>query len=158
MDQLDIRILEALQRKADLTNAELAEIVGSTTSTCLRRVDRLRHAGVIARTVAIADNAKIGRGLKAIILVTTRDQPRSEREKFAARIRVEPAITQAYGVTGEADAVLVGNFRSMEEYQSFCDRFFDDEASVVRYTTHLVAETYKNDTFIPCDGVQLRKD
>ena len=157
MDALDIRIVETLQRRGDITHAELAERVGSTASTCLRRVRALRKEGVLRDNVYLADAAKLGRGLKAIITVTTKDHTRADREAFAATLRKERSVTYAYGVTGELDAVLIGNFRDMVEYQDTCDRLFDGMESIVRYTTHFVAETYKADPSVPCDAASVER-
>ena len=155
LDALDIRIVEVLQRDASLTNAELADRVHSTPSTCLRRVQRLVGSGVLPRNVFLADASKLGRGLKAVITVTTRDHRRADREVFARSIAREPAISFAYGVTGDIDAVLIGNFRDLAEYQDICDRLFDTVESIVRYTTHFITETYKDDPAVPCDAVDL---
>lgn len=146
MDALDLRIVAALQEDGTLTKAELAGAVGSTPSTCLRRVADLRRTGVLTRCVYLADPAKLGRGIRAIVTVTTRNHTKDLRTSFAARISDEPAITQAYGVTGDLDAVLIGHFSDMEEYQSFCDRLFDSDPDVVRYTTLFAVETYKETT------------
>jgi len=143
MDHLDLRIIDVLQKEGNLTNADLAERVGSTASTCLRRVGELRRQGVLTDNVYLVDASKLGRGLKAIITVTTKDHPKTERRKFASKLRKEAAITHAYGVTGDVDAVLIGNFQDMVEYQDLCDRLFDRIDSVERYTTCFVSETYK---------------
>ena len=153
LDSLDIRIVEALQRDASLTNAELADRVHSTPSTCLRRVQRLVDAGVLSRSVFLADASKLGRGLKVVITVTTKDHRRADRDVFAKSIACEPAISLAYGVTGGVDAVLIGNFRDLAEYQDTCDRLFDNVESIVRYTTHFITETYKDEPAVPCDAV-----
>ncbi|MFS4580047.1 Lrp/AsnC family transcriptional regulator [Phaeobacter sp. C3_T13_0] len=151
MDTLNIRIIEALQKRGDMTNAELAEIVNSTPSTCLRRVRDLQKSGFLAKNIFLADAAKLGRGLKAIIATTTRDHTRADREAFARRVEAEPSIAYAYGVTGEVDAILIGNFQNMVEYQDVCDRLFDDDDNIVRYTTHFISEIYKTEPAIPCD-------
>jgi len=153
LDALDKRIVEILQSDGDITHTALAERVGSTASTCLRRVTKLQDAGVFKGSVYLADAAMLGRGLQAVITVTTKDQPRPEREKFAAQLVAEPAVRFAYGVTGELDAVIVANFHDMPEYQAMCDRLFDQLESVVRYTTHFVSETYKERLSIPCDAL-----
>ena len=78
MDDLNKRILEALQENADLTHAELAKLVHSSAPTCMRRVQRLKAEGWIARQVAILDADKIGRelgwGLHAIVEVSLEQQ------------------------------------------------------------------------------------
>lgn len=148
MDALDLRIVAALQSDGRLTKAELAEAVGSTPSTCLRRVAQLRRAGVLTGCVYLADPAKLGRGIRAIITVTTRNHTKALRTSFATRLAEEPAILHAYGVTGDLDAVLMGSFSDMEEYQALCDRLFDSDPDVVRYTTLFAVETYKETTTI----------
>ncbi|MDO6727712.1 Lrp/AsnC family transcriptional regulator [Cognatishimia sp. 1_MG-2023] len=153
MDELDARIVEALQTRGDMTHAELADRVGSTASTCLRRIRDLRKSGVLTHNIFLAEAAKLGRGLSAVITVSTKDHTRSDREKFATGIQEEPSIAYAYGVTGELDAILIGNFRDMVEYQQVCDRLFDGVESIVRYTTHFIAESYKSVPAIPCDAV-----
>lgn len=148
MDALDHRIVATLQKDGSLTKAELAEAVGSTPSTCLRRVADLQSLGVLKGCVYLADPVKLGRGIRAIITVTTRNHTKKLRTSFASNIAQETAITQAFGVTGELDAVLMGHFRDMEEYQALCDRLFDTDPDVVRYTTLFAVETYKDNTQI----------
>jgi DNA-binding Lrp family transcriptional regulator len=148
MDDLDLRIVAALQTDGTLTKAKLAEAVGSTSSTCLRRAAELRRSGVLKGCVYLADSARLGRSIRAIIAVTTRNHTRDLRSSFASRISEEVAITQAFGVTGDLDAVLIGHFSDMEEYQALCDRLFDSDPDVVRYTTLFAVETYKDTTMI----------
>ena len=50
LDNLDRRILVALQRNAKLSNVQLAEEVGLSPSPCLRRVRLLEEAGFAATT------------------------------------------------------------------------------------------------------------
>ena len=154
MDALDRRIVDVLQQHGDLTQAELAEATGSTASTCLRRVAALRKQGVLLANVYRVNPAKLGRGIKAIITVETRDHPLTARAKFASRLRKEPAISDAYGLTGELDAMLIANFQDMEEYQQFCDRLFDGVETIVRYTTYFATEIYLEDAGVPSAPVR----
>lgn len=154
MDALDVRIVEVLQERGDMTHAQLAELVGSTPSTCLRRTRHLRASGILTANIYLTDPARLGRGLKAIITATMKDHTRAGREELAKGIRAESAISYAYGVTGEPDVILIGNFRDMVEYQEACNRMFDSVESVVKYTTHFVSETYKEEPAVPCDVVR----
>jgi Lrp/AsnC family leucine-responsive transcriptional regulator len=61
MDRIDRRLLNLLQEDASRTNARLAEEVGLSPSSCLRRIRRLTSAGVIDRIVAVLNPAKAGR-------------------------------------------------------------------------------------------------
>jgi len=156
MDHLDVRIINALQQDGGLTQAELADKVASTPSTCLRRVQRLKDSGYLERCVFLADAQKLNRGIKAVISVITQDHGRQKLSDFIARITQEPAINMAYGTTGEVDAILLGNFTSMEEYRTTCERLFDNDPHVVRYTTFFAVDTYKQTTAIATDELQRR--
>src|SRR5580704_6571648 len=54
LDEVDVRLLTALQEDADRTNVELARLVGLSPAATLHRVRRLKESGVI-RIIA-ADN------------------------------------------------------------------------------------------------------
>jgi len=62
LDEIDRRILRALQRDARIQNVDLARAVGLTPSPCLRRVRLLEQAGVIRRYVAVLDGIPEGEG------------------------------------------------------------------------------------------------
>jgi len=69
MDRIDRKILNLMQRDASRTNADIADEVGLSPSTCLRRVQRLRKTGVIEKIVAILNPSRAGRGIKALVTV-----------------------------------------------------------------------------------------
>lgn len=156
MDQLDIRIIDVLQQDGSLTHAQLAEKVLSTPSTCLRRVQRLKEKGYLERCVFLANARKLERGLKAVISIVTQDQGAQDLPEFIARIKQEPSIGLAYGTTGEVDAIVFGNFTSMEEYRITCERLFDNDPHVVRYTTFFAVDTYKQTTTVATDELHRR--
>lgn len=153
MDALDRRILSALQEDGDLTQNELADRVGSTPSTCLRRVRGLKERGVLGKRVYLAPPKLLGRGLKAFILVVTKGHGQQELPELAVKAEKEPAISNAYGASGEVDAVLVGNFIDMEEYREVCRRLLDSDPKVERYSAYFVVETYKEQTPVPTDAL-----
>ena len=70
LDDLDRRILQAMQSDSSLTNQELAKRVHASAPTCLRRVRRLTEEGVIEKQVAILAPEKVGAGLTAISEIT----------------------------------------------------------------------------------------
>ena len=55
LDSTDRRILETLQRKGRLSNADLSDVVHMSPSACHRRVARLEADGYIREYVALLD-------------------------------------------------------------------------------------------------------
>jgi len=47
LDEIDKRILKALQEKGRISNAELADSINLSQSACYRRVQRLEDEGII---------------------------------------------------------------------------------------------------------------
>ena len=148
MDRIDRKLLNLMQRDASRTNASLAEEVGLSPSSCLRRIRRLRGTGIIERIVAILNPARTGRGLKALVTVELKLHGDQHMRRFLDLAVAEEAVTQAYAVTGEADVVLLLKLRDMEEFDALCDRLFRDQTNVARFYTMMVIRTAKDETAI----------
>ena len=148
MDRIDRKLLNLLQRDASRTNADLAAEVALSPSSCLRRIRRLRAAGIIDRIVAILNPAKAGRMLKAWVTVELKLHGEQHMRRFLALATAEPAVSNAYAVTGSVDVVLMLHLRDMEEFDALCDRLFRDNTNVARFYTMMVIRTAKEETAI----------
>jgi len=151
MDHLDRKLLTLLQADASLTNAQLAEKVGLSPSSSMRRIRRLEASGVIARTVAILDPVKAGKNLKVIITVELARHDEATMRAFLDRAAREAIVVQAYSVTGQTDAVLMLRAATMDEVTGLCERLFEERSNVIRYYTMIVNRTAKETTAIPLD-------
>ncbi|TRW95175.1 Lrp/AsnC family transcriptional regulator [Paracoccus sp. M683] len=148
MDRIDRHILNLMQRDASRTNAQLADMVGLSPSSCLRRVRRLRLSGMIDRVVAILNPARAGRAIKAVITVELIRHGDQQQRQFLQLAIAEEAVTQAYAVTGQTDVVLIMQLRDMEEFDAICERLFREKTNVARFYTMVVIRTAKEETAI----------
>ncbi|MBB3222397.1 Lrp/AsnC family transcriptional regulator [Pseudoduganella umbonata] len=130
LDELDRRILNALQENADITNAELAQLVHVSAPTCLRRVKALREAGIIERQVAIVAPDKVGSRLTAIAEITLDVQAADRMAEFEALVARESAVLQCYRVSPGPDFVLVVQVEDMPAYHALAHRLFTSHANV----------------------------
>jgi DNA-binding Lrp family transcriptional regulator len=134
LDAIDLALLDQLQQDASLTNQELAARVPISPPTCLRRVKRLRDAGLIERQVAILDPAKLagllGHGLQAVVEITLERQGQEEQEAFEARVIADAAVQQCYRVSPGPDFVLIVQARDMPDYLNLAQRLFTSDANV----------------------------
>lgn len=69
MDDVDRRILNALQKNNRLSFSELAEVVGSSAASCMRRVNKLRSDGVIIADISLVDPKALGKTLTVVVTV-----------------------------------------------------------------------------------------
>ena len=130
LDDLDRRILNALQEDASRTNNELAAIVHASPPTCLRRVKRLTDAGIIARQVAIVAPDKVGAALTAIVEITLDHQAAEKMQEFEVLVAAEPAVLQCYRVSPGPDFVLIVQVADMPAYHALAHRLFASHANV----------------------------
>jgi Lrp/AsnC family leucine-responsive transcriptional regulator len=149
MDRIDRRLLNLLQEDAARTNASLAEEVGLSPSSCLRRIRRLTSTGVIDRIVAILNPARANRGMKAIVTVELERHGEQQTRRFLDEVAGEQAVIQAYSVSGQTDVVLMLRLTDMEEFDALCERLFREGSNVARYYTMFVIRTAKETTAIP---------
>lgn len=148
LDDLDRRILNALQADASQTNAELAELVHVSPPTCLRRVKQLTESGVIARQVAIVDPDKIGARLSAIVEITLDVQAAERMLDFEALAAQEAAVLQCYRVTPGPDFVLVVQVADMPAYHALAHRLFTAHANVRNVKAYFSTHRSKFETRI----------
>ena len=134
IDSIDLQLLAQLQRDASLSNQALAEQVHTSPPTCLRRVKRLRDAGVIEREIAVLNpeklTAAIGFGLTAIVEITLDRQDVQALDQFEARVADSPAVQQCYRVSPGPDFVLVVHAANMPAYQGLTQQLFTSDANV----------------------------
>ena len=130
MDATDLRILEALQTDASLSNQDLAAAAHTSAATSLRRVRRLVEAGVIERRVAILSPERVGAGLTVIAEVTLDRQGAEHLAAFERRAVAEAAVQQCYRVSPGPDFVLVLQVAGMPAWDALVERLFTQDANV----------------------------
>jgi Lrp/AsnC family transcriptional regulator, leucine-responsive regulatory protein len=117
LDDIDIRLLTALQADADRSNVELARLVGLSPAATLHRVRHLKESGVIRLITARLDPAAAGFPLHVYVAASlARHDPRSTRT-FEDQVRAMPQITAADNVAGEMDYLLTIVARDVAELQ-----------------------------------------
>jgi DNA-binding Lrp family transcriptional regulator len=134
IDTTDIKLLEALQQDASLSNQALAEHVHISPPTCLRRVKRLRDAGLIEREIALLSPDKLaaalGHGLTALVEISLDRQGAEQLEMFEARVVLDDAVQQCYRVSPGPDFILVVHVANMPAYLALSQRLFTGDANV----------------------------
>jgi Lrp/AsnC family transcriptional regulator, leucine-responsive regulatory protein len=117
LDEVDVKLLTALQEDADRTNLELARVAGLSPAATLHRIRRLKESGVIRIISAQLDPEAAGFPLKLFVTATlARHDPRSTRV-FEDQIRAMPQIIAADNVAGEMDYLLTVVARDVAELQ-----------------------------------------
>jgi len=134
IDETDLRLLDALQTDASLSNLALAALVHVSPPTCLRRVKRLWDAGLIERQVAILNADRLapvlGHGLSAVVEISLDRQGAEQLDAFEQRIADDEAVQQCYRVSPGPDFVLIVHVADMPAYHALAQRLFTSDANV----------------------------
>lgn len=119
LDDVDRRILTALQENARISNVELAEQVGISPSPCWRRVRDLEEKAIIARYVTLLEPANIGLPVSVFIQVSLERQVEAALEEFERAVGGWPEVMECYLMTGDADYLLRVVVADLDAYHRF---------------------------------------
>ena len=117
MDKIDLLILDELQKDADRSIYKLAKYLGLKRSTVYNRINKLKKQKIIKGYHAIIDYEKIGRPIRAIILV--RHKKTTNVEDLFKDIVKEPEVEAIYLITGGFDVMIKARFKDMSDVSEF---------------------------------------
>lgn len=116
LDRIDRNILRVLQHDASITNAALSERVHLSPAATLRRVEKLREAGFIARIVAVLDPSKVEMTTLVIVGVVLDRSTPSDFGAFETAAKGIPGCLECHLVAGEFDYFLVLRTRDIADF------------------------------------------
>src|SRR2546430_13233655 len=119
LDEIDRKILRALEADARLTTNELAELAGVSPSPCWTRVKRLEEAGYITGYVALLDQKKLGFPDTVLVEVTLDHHDEEGLERFGSALAELPEVLEAYLTTGEYDYLIKVAVAGTTGYERF---------------------------------------
>ncbi len=149
LDEIDKRILRALQRDGRLQNNDLAKAVGLSPSPCLRRVRILEEAGVIDRYVAVLNPAKIGKGLTFFTRIWLKTQDEDTIEHFVAEVAKLPQVLECYLMLGDCDALVRVVAADIDDYRRFQSEHLSRIRGVQNVKTEVPSQTIKQSSELP---------
>ena len=106
LDNIDRKILNFLQRKGRISNAELADSVNLSASACHRRVQRLEKDGFIKEYVALVSPRKVGVPTTVFVEITLSAQADEVLESFEKAVARIPDVLECHLMAGTADYIL----------------------------------------------------
>ncbi|MFA6233098.1 MAG: Lrp/AsnC family transcriptional regulator, partial [Bacteroidota bacterium] len=99
LNELDILILDALQKNGRLKRNELAELVGLSLPAASDRLRKLEERGYIAGYAAILDPAKFNKDITAFVQVSV--DTSLHYHNFLKHVQENPEILECHAITGE---------------------------------------------------------
>ena len=147
IDDIDKRIVAALQAEGRLSIVDLADRVGLSATPCQRRVKRLEEEGVIKQTVALLDARSLNLGTTVFVTLKTANHSEAWFERFVKAVKDIPEVTEIHRMSGDVDYLMRIVVPDIDAYDVVYKRliasveFQDVSASfaleTIKYTTAL---------------------
>lgn len=117
MDEIDLKILNELNRNCRIKKSELAKIVHLTPPAVNTRIEQLEIEGVIKKYTIEVDLAKLGYAQQVMIQAKP---PYYYRKKYLAFIQDNrQAIRHHYEISGPMNYLIEGAFASSADLHRF---------------------------------------
>ena len=156
LDDVDYRLLEALQADVRMPVAALADVAGVSPPACYRRIQKLRASGAIEREVALVAPRTMGWPLVMIVLVTLERERSEIIDGFVRKIGRVPEIVEAWYVTGDHDFALRIVARDMESFEEMTRRVLYADEHVKSFKTLVAMRQVKRLSPVPASQTEAR--
>ena len=121
LDELDIAILDELQKECRTPLQEIAEKVGAPTSTVHYRLKRLERAKIIDGYYAKLNLDKLDIDYITSIRISVDLKP-TTYEKIGADLAKIPGVWSVYMVLGDCDFLIMTRSKNREEFLNLVDK------------------------------------
>ena len=149
LDEIDTRLLAALQTDAHLTAQELGDLLNLSPSQAGRRRQRLESEGFIQGYAARLDPVRLGLRVQGFVQVHLGTHGPAQAQSFARLIGSRPEITSAWTLTGEADYLLRVYCTDLPALNTLIHDVILPHPAVARVQSQIVMEQLKRDAPLP---------
>ena len=148
IDEMDRKILVALQQDAGRSLDELARAVGSSKTPVWNRIRKLREAGVIGQQTVILDAEALGFEATFFVLIRTSEHEADWQRRFLQVLRERPEVLEAHRLAGDIDYILKVRVANARAYDTFYQALIS-EVRIYNVTALLSMEEIKATTVLP---------
>ncbi|MBK6296416.1 MAG: Lrp/AsnC family transcriptional regulator [Rhodoferax sp.] len=152
LTEVEMVILELLQRDARLSSADLAAKLNLSVTPTWRRVKKLEESGLIQGYHAQIDPKELGFGIESFLMVNVHAHDERSNQLFEAAVGAIDDVVSCQMVSGAGDYLLRVVSRDMESYADFISRVAGALPGVREMRSTFVLKTIK-----PFAGLPIRK-
>ena len=145
IDAYNERILQELKFDGRISNLELANKIGLSPSSCLRRVQELENSGLILGYRAVLDPEKLGIGFIAYLTVGLNEHTKTAQEAFEDAIALSDGVKECHNVTGSFEYILRVETQDLKAFKVFHTDVLGALPQVATIVTHVVMDSPKDE-------------
>ncbi|MDG1352879.1 MAG: Lrp/AsnC family transcriptional regulator [Sulfitobacter sp.] len=149
LDEIDKRLLDALQKNAHLTAQELGEMLNLSASQAGRRRQKLESEGVIRGYTARLDAHQLGLAVQGFVQVHLSTHGPEHSASFARLVATRAEIVSAWTMTGDADYLLRIYCEDLPALNRLIHEVLLPHKAVARVHSQIVMDQLKRDGPLP---------
>lgn len=149
LDDTNRRILDILQNDCSITNQELSVRIGLSPATTLERVKKLEQAGIIKKYVALLDEKKLDKHVRAYIFITMKEHSAAGLAEFNKHIIHLPEVLECSRLAGEKDYLLKVVVDNIEDFELFTRTRLTTIPGIDKTSSNIVLASIVDRTDIP---------
>ncbi|WP_370400888.1 Lrp/AsnC family transcriptional regulator [Sulfitobacter sp. JB4-11] len=149
LDDIDLRLLSALQRDAQLTAQDLGQLLHLSPSQAGRRRQRLESAGYIRGYTTRVDAIRLGLNVQGFVQVHLGTHGPENARSFSQLLDRTPEIVSAWTLTGDADYLLRVYCEDLPGLNRLIHEVLLPHPAVARVQSQIVMDQPKRDSPLP---------
>ncbi len=149
LDDIDKRLLAALQKNAHLTAQELGEKLHLSPSQAGRRRQRLETEGYIQGYTARLNPERLGLTVQGFVQVHLGPHGPEHSASFARLLATRPEIVSAWTMTGDADYLLRVYCADLPSLNRLIHDVLLPHGAVAKVHSQIVMDQLKRDGPLP---------
>lgn len=149
MDNIDLKILDILQKDCMVPYKDIAKKIGLSYSPTYERIRLMEEAGIIKGRVTILEPKKIGVKLFVYCNITLKEQSKKSLVDFEKSVAKIPEIMEVISLSGVYDYMLKIVSTDIEAYNNFVMNKLANIPNIGQYHSNIVLSMVKDETAYP---------
>lgn len=149
MDNMDRKLLAALQAHPSRSIADLASDIGMSHTPCWRRLRKLEADGTIRERAVILDPTMLDLTVSVFAEVRLKEHDEQTLEAFEKQARGRPEIMECFSMSGSSDYLARIVVRSVADYEIFLKKVLLHLPGVGSINSSFALNCIKMTTLLP---------
>ncbi len=153
VDEKDREMLRILRRNARITLTELGRRLNLTPASVKNRLEKLERLGAVKGYSAVVDPSFLGMYVKVLFLLRLRFEG-PNIDSLLSKIARRECVESLYLTSGRTQAVMVAEFRDMDEMKEFASLVKRTLGTALEYVEWSIIYDSSKDHWIDVKGVE----
>ncbi len=141
MEELELKIIRALNQNSRKSFREVAKEIGTSAPVVINKIKKLEEQGAIKGYIPVLDPEYFGFTMMVVVALRISHGKLIEAQE---KIAEDPRVLAIYDVTGEWDSIVIAHFKGREDLNKFIKTILAQKY-VDRTVTHIVLNVVKDE-------------